>query len=116
VGDGRVELQRGPKENAARPAVDTMLRSIARAAGPAGVAVILSGALGDGSRGALAVAEAGGLVIVQDPADAVVPTMPQTALATVGALVHRVLPAARIGEALAGLVAMRDDVPVGETS
>jgi two-component system, chemotaxis family, protein-glutamate methylesterase/glutaminase len=99
---GHIALSRGPKENAARPSVDTALRSIAEAYGPRSAAVILSGALGDGSHGALAIAQAGGTVIIQDPDDALVPSMPETALRTVGEA-SRVLPVAEIGAALAQL-------------
>ena len=95
VRDGRVALTRGPKESAARPAVDAMLRSIALSSGPAGVAVVLSGALGDGSNGALMVARAGGMVIVQDPKDAIMPSMPEHALAAVGDKAHSSCPPRR---------------------
>src|SRR5215210_1577276 len=101
VDDGHLVLSSGPKQNGVRPAVDPMLRSIA-AYGPAGVAVILSGALGDGSDGARLVLRTGGEVIVQDPDDAVVASMPERAIALVGDAA-RVLPAAEIGRALAAL-------------
>jgi two-component system chemotaxis response regulator CheB len=101
VADGRIELTREPKENGVRPAIDRMLRSIAEC-GPRGVAVVLSGALGDGSNGASLVLEAGGRVFVQDPEDAIVSSMPERALALVdgGATV---LDADQIGPALAAL-------------
>jgi two-component system, chemotaxis family, protein-glutamate methylesterase/glutaminase len=118
VEDGRVALTRGPKENGVRPAVDPMLRSLAASYRECAVAIILSGALGDGASGAAAVAYAGGVVIVQDPDDALTPSMPERALlASETALV---LPASEIGPAIADLagtpVAMREDSAVRQSS
>ena len=80
-----------------------MLRSLAAAYGEHAIAVVLSGALGDGSTGALAVKQAGGAVIVQDPDDATVPSMPESAIGAVGD-VDAVLNAAEIGPELCRLV------------
>ena len=102
VDDGRIRLELGPRENAVRPAVDPMLRSLAAAYGEDAVAIVLSGAMGDGSSGALAVKLAGGKVIVQDPEDAAVPSMPESALRAVGAA-DAVLDAESIGRELARL-------------
>jgi two-component system, chemotaxis family, protein-glutamate methylesterase/glutaminase len=119
VADGRVRLERGPKENAVRPAVDPMLRSLAASYGDQAVAVVLSGALGDGSSGALAVKLAGGTVIVQDPEDATVPSMPESALQAVGEA-DAVLTADAIGPELArlaeGAAGMRQDMDVAPVS
>ena len=78
-----------------------MFRSLAARLGSAAVAVVLSGALDDGAAGALAIAQAGGHVIVQDPDDALVPRMPASALA-VGAS-HEVVPVAAMGALIAQL-------------
>jgi two-component system, chemotaxis family, protein-glutamate methylesterase/glutaminase len=83
VNAGRLRLDRGPKENGVRPAIDPLFRSVAEQYGARGIAVVLSGSLSDGAGGAAAVAAAGGAVLVQDPGDAVVPSMPEAALGAV---------------------------------
>jgi two-component system chemotaxis response regulator CheB len=75
----RIRLTRGPKENWARPAIDPLFRSAARAYGPSAIGVVLTGNLNDGSAGLYEIKRRGGIAIVQEPRSAAHPDMPQSA-------------------------------------
>ena len=78
--DRRVEFGLGPRENNARPAIDPMFRSIAMCCGSRAIGVVLSGMLGDGAAGLLALKQCGGVTVVQEPSDAAFADMPMNAL------------------------------------
>jgi two-component system, chemotaxis family, protein-glutamate methylesterase/glutaminase len=78
--DNIVRLGRGPRENMARPAIDPLFRSVAASFGPRTIAVVLTGMLNDGTSGLADVKRCGGVTVVQGPADAVAPEMPEGAL------------------------------------
>lgn len=106
---GRISLTKGPRENWARPAIDPLFRSAADRYGPDVIAVILTGSLNDGTAGLYHVALAGGVTVVQDPADATNPGMPESALAHVD--VDHCLPLAGIGPLLVALTGAQSAAP-----
>jgi two-component system chemotaxis response regulator CheB len=106
---GVVRVVRGPRENRHRPSVDALFRSAAWSYGPRVVGVILSGYLDDGTAGLWAVKTCGGLAIVQDPADAIQPQMPQEAAMEID--VDYKLPVAEIGPLLVKLAQQPVELP-----
>ena len=67
-------------ENYSRPSIDVTFTSAAEVYGSGTLGILLSGASRDGSMGLKNIRENGGWTIVQDPAEAEVGTMPQSAL------------------------------------
>jgi len=96
--NGTIALSVDERVNWSRPSIDVLFESATHAWGEALVAVILSGANADGAKGMAAVKEAGGLTIVQDPASAQTPIMPQAAIDAGAA--EEVLRAEEIGRRL----------------
>lgn len=64
-----------------RAPIDSFFRSLAEQHSD-GYAIVLTGAGADGSIGVKAIKESGGIVLVQDPAEAEYPSMPRNAIAT----------------------------------
>lgn len=77
---GYLELVGGPKVGFHRPAADVLFNSIADSFGERAIAVVLSGAGKNGVHGLTAIRNCGGRVLVQSPAEAEHPSMPQHAL------------------------------------
>lgn len=78
--DGTLSLSSDGLVNHSRPSIDVLLESAADAFGSELVGVILTGANDDGARGLQAVVEAGGVAIVEDPAEAYASAMPAASL------------------------------------
>lgn len=81
VDDGVLGLSLEAPVAMSRPSVDVLFESAADSYGPALTAVVLTGANADGSRGAVAVKQAGGTVLVQDPDEAARRQMPEAVIA-----------------------------------
>lgn len=112
VVEGAVALGRGPSENGHRPSHDAMLRSVALAAERAAVGVVLTGLLDDGAAGLAVVQRYGGACLVQDPADAEFPSMPESALRAVPSV--RVAPLGALAEEVVRAVQDQQPTPVPE--
>jgi two-component system CheB/CheR fusion protein len=99
LGQGTLHME--PRQGRGSPTVvDRLFRSMAADAGPAAVAILLSGAGSDGAIGIGWVREAGGLAMVQDPATARFDSMPRHGI-TIGRVADILPPAglaARVAE------------------
>ena len=78
-GSYQVEIKPGPRVNGHCPSVEALFDSVAKAAGPDAVGIILTGMGGDGAKGLLAMRKAGARTIGQDESTCVVYGMPKVA-------------------------------------
>lgn len=92
--DRTFSLDYSEKIHYSRPAIDVTFETAAEAYGPQVMGLLLSGANQDGAGGLQTIKSAGGFVMVQDPAEAVVAYMPKFAMEHVA--VDRVLPVKEI--------------------
>jgi two-component system chemotaxis response regulator CheB len=75
-------VSEGPTVASHRPSGTVLLRSLAETFGSGAMGVVLSGIGGDGAEGLRAIEDAGGVAVIEDPANAIAPGMPSTALAS----------------------------------
>ncbi len=106
----RVHLSDASPVGRHRPSADVLFRSVARAAGPEALGVILTGMGGDGAEGLLAMRRAGAATLALDEASCVVYGMPARAV-EIGAVERVVslagLPGALLARARRGAPAAR---------
>ncbi len=98
VGEGRLRLSPPPTRHGARMPFDFLLHSLAEQYGKRAACVVLSGTGTDGTAGLAYIKAAGGVVAVQDPAEAGYDGMPTSAIGT--GMTDIVLPIADIPAAL----------------
>lgn len=98
--DATLSLSMDEKVHGSRPAIDILFESAAASLGGEVAAVLMTGASCDGAQGLRAVAEAGGLCLIQDPETAEAALMPQTAMEMVAADQRQVLSLREIGTVL----------------
>jgi two-component system chemotaxis response regulator CheB len=87
----------------ARPSIDVLFESAADVYGERVIGVVLTGSNDDGARGLARIKERGGVAVVQEPATAERPEMPEAAIAA--AQPEAVLPLDEIAPFVARLVA-----------
>ena len=98
------EIFDGPPETP-RPAADHVLHSAAKVYGPRCIVAILSGMGSDGAEGALAISQAGGLVLTESDATSTLNQMPRAAQ-EIGA-VSADYPIQELGHAIIAAVSRR---------
>ncbi|PWT88072.1 MAG: chemotaxis protein [Proteobacteria bacterium] len=101
ITDDEIAIAEFDEPRGKRAPIDLFFRSLAEQHGD-GCAVILTGAGSDGAVGVRAVKESGGIILVQDPAEAEFPSMPRAAIGT--GIADFILPVREIAQRLTELV------------
>jgi two-component system chemotaxis response regulator CheB len=107
VDAGRIRVTRGPCEHRFRPAIDPLFRTAAAAYRERVVGILLSGGRDDGVREMRAITQGGGTAVAQDPDEALVRILPESAVRDAG--VDHVVVAARIAPLIVALAGRTND-------
>lgn len=75
---GKLEISDLVRDSGFRPSIDALFMTLATEYRDNAIAVVLSGTLNDGMRGAQVLYDLGGITLVQDPEDAKFASMPQS--------------------------------------
>ncbi|GAB3883202.1 chemotaxis protein CheB [Spirosoma agri] len=112
----QVIVKKGPKENRFRPSIDALFRSAAYSYGPRVIGIVLTGMLNDGTSGMWSVKRLGGIGIIQEPREAIYPSMPDSVLEYVD--VDYIVPISKMAFLLEDLikesVSEKPDLPAKE--
>ena len=102
---GCFTVEKGPPVKGHRPSIDFLFQSAAQHYGGGVVAILLSGMGDDGAEGAKAIGDRNGLVLVQNPGEALVAGIPQAAVDRGAA--HALLSTEAIRRLLAGMPSVK---------
>ncbi len=102
---GTVELDEGPRVHGVRPSIDVTLTSVVERYGNLGLTVILTGMGHDGTAGAVALHDAGGVVLAEDESTCVVWGMPRAVFER--GVTDRVVPLDGMADAIVAALATR---------
>jgi two-component system chemotaxis response regulator CheB len=106
---GKIVIKRGAFENHWRPSIDVLFRSAAAAYDSCVTGIILTCLFDDGTSGMSAIKRSGGRCIVQEPAEAEFPDMPNSVLRNMA--VDYELPVHEIGHVLSDLYSRSECFP-----
>ncbi|MCG5499998.1 chemotaxis protein CheB [Ectothiorhodospira lacustris] len=110
ISEGQLRLSpKNPK--ALSLPIDLFFSSLAREFRDCCIGVILSGTGSDGTRGSVAINDAGGLLLAQDPESAKFDGMPRSVIAT--GLVDEILPAETLGRRIKDHILQKPETRVG---
>ncbi|MCB1165777.1 MAG: PAS domain-containing protein, partial [Leptospiraceae bacterium] len=102
-----VVLEERATESHISTLVDTLFRSVSEEMGSHCVGIVLSGAGSDGAAGIRLIKESGGLTVVQEPASAAFPSMPDMAMQSTE--IDLVIPPEKMGAGIARYVELIRD-------
>ncbi|MCS3796863.1 chemotaxis protein CheB [Niastella sp. OAS944] len=100
---GAMHLRKGPSENRWRPSIDVLFRSAAVHYSERAIGIVLTGLLDDGTSCMKAIKKCGGTCMVQNPAEAAYPDMPQSVLDN--SVVDHILGVTAMGQAIQKTIA-----------